>query len=139
MYGKLQQLAAATPSNQSLTLGEWNNNAQIAGQCTEMWPQQTCRNEGLFFYTMFRRQYGEKKGFIREGHRSSILQVFYSRNIIEHRLHVFWPKYLTRAATNRSLRFLSECGIFARLLIGLINAMAVAGADHFSHSAQLQK
>ena len=62
----------------------------------------------------------------------------YSWNNIEHRLNV-WPEYLTLAATNRSPRFLSECGIFAGLLIGLINAMAVAGADHFSHSAQLQK
>ena len=87
-------------------------------------------------------QYGEcntqRRGLPkRESHSSR--QVFYCQNIIGRRLHVFWPKYLTRAATNRSLRFLSECGIFARLLIGLINAMAVAGADHFSHSAQLQK
>ena len=36
MYGKLQQLAAATPSNQPLTLGGCNNNAQVAGQCTAM-------------------------------------------------------------------------------------------------------
>ena len=58
MYGKLQQLAAATPSNQPLTLAGWNNNAQIAGQCTEMWPQQTCR--GCFLDDVqCDHQYGE--------------------------------------------------------------------------------
>ena len=58
MYGNLQQLAAATPSNQPLTLAGWNNNAQIAGQCTAMWPQQTCR--GCFLDDVqCDHQYGE--------------------------------------------------------------------------------
>ena len=83
-------------------------------------------------------QYGEYNTQRKGLKEKATVAAKYSWNNIEHRLNV-WPEYLTRAATNRSPRFLSECGIFAGLLIGLINAMAVAGADHFSHSAQLQK